>query len=73
MLVITESIDPGFVRMNARMFRAAAEKAGVKTFAAIDAEGRNHFTIVTKLGAKGEDPTRAAMVDFIRKRCRELN
>jgi acetyl esterase/lipase len=73
MLVITERNDPGFVRMNARTFQTAAEKAGVKSFAAIDAEDRNHFTIVIKLGAKGEDPTRAAMVEFVRKRCRELD
>lgn len=72
-LVITESDDPGPVRLGARMLQAAAEKAGVKQIKFIDAENRNHFTIVTNLGRKGDDAPRAAMVEFIRRRCTELD
>jgi len=73
LLMITETQDPGYVRMNARMFQAAAQKAGVKSFSAIDAGDRNHFSIVIKLASKTEDPTRTAMAEFIRKRCGELD
>jgi acetyl esterase/lipase len=73
MLMITETLDPGFVRMNAKKFQAAAEKAGLKSFTAMDAEDRNHFSIVLKLAAKTEDPIRTAMVEFIRKRSKELD
>jgi acetyl esterase/lipase len=73
MLVVTESNDPGYLRLNLRMFRAAAEKAGVKSFSCIDAPDRNHFSIVTKLAAREADPIRTAMIEFVRKRCQELD
>lgn len=72
-LVITETDDPGALRLSARQLQTAAEKAGLKQVKFIDAEGRNHFTIVTSLARKAEDPTRAAMLEFIRARCRELD
>jgi acetyl esterase/lipase len=73
MLVITETEDPGPVRLYARLFREAARRAGVKDVRFIDAERRNHFSIVIALGAKAEDPSRTAMVEFIRRRSAELD
>jgi acetyl esterase/lipase len=73
MLVITETEDPGVVRLYAHLFRKAADRDGVKGIRFLDAEKRNHFNIVLGLGSKAEDPSRSAMVDFIRERCRELD
>ena len=73
MLVITETQDPGYVRLNAAQLRRAAQDAGVKDIRFMDAENRNHFSIVTNLARKGDDPQRTAMVDFIRQRCKELD
>ena len=73
MLVITETQDPGFVRASAVQLRRAADQAGVKDIRFMDAEDRNHFSIVTSLSRKADDPQRSAMVDFIRQRCKELD
>jgi hypothetical protein len=73
MLVITETQDPGYVRLNAGQLRRAAQQAGVKDIRFMDAEDRNHFSIVTNLARKTEDPQRTAMVTFIRERCRTLD
>jgi len=73
MLVITETQDPGYVRLNAGHLRRAAQQAGVKDIRFMDAEDRNHFSIVTNLARKTEDPQRTAMVTFIRERCRTLD
>jgi acetyl esterase/lipase len=72
MLVITES-DNAPLRAGTQLFRAAAEKAGAKELRFIDAEHRNHISIVMKLAAKGDDPSRTAMLDFIRQRCKDLD
>ena len=68
MLVITETEDAGLIRPTMKAFQAAAEKAGVKDVRFIDADQRNHLSIVIHLARK-DDPVRAEMVDFIRKRC----
>jgi acetyl esterase/lipase len=72
MLVITESKDPP-VRAQMKMFQAAAEKDGLKSIRFADAEDRTHLTIVTKMMAKGDDPVRAMVVDFVQQRCKELD
>jgi acetyl esterase/lipase len=71
MLVITES-DNAPLRAGTRLFRLAGEKAGAKDFRFIDAEHRNHISIVIKLAAKADDPSRTAMLDFVRRRCEDL-
>jgi acetyl esterase/lipase len=73
MLVITETQDPGAVRASALQLKRAAQQAGVKDIRFMDAEDRNHFTIVTNLARRTDDPQRSAMVDFIRQRCKELD
>jgi dienelactone hydrolase len=74
MLVITETEDDkALLRETMAGFKKAVEAAELKNVTFIDAEERNHISIVTKLMAKGEDPQRAAMIEFIRKRCAELD
>jgi acetyl esterase/lipase len=71
MLVITESEDAGMIRPSMKLFERAAEKAGVKDLRFIDAEERNHISIVMNL-ARRTDEVRASMVDFIEKRSKDL-
>lgn len=73
MLVITETEDPGAIRPGTRLFQKAAEKAGVRNLTFIDAANRNHYSIVIRLAAKEEDPSRTAMLEFIRNRSRDLD
>ncbi|HVR85265.1 MAG TPA: alpha/beta hydrolase [Planctomycetota bacterium] len=72
MLVITESEDVGMIRPSMKLFQRAAEKAGVKDLRFIDAEQRNHISIVMNLARK-TDEVRASMLDFIQKRCKDLD
>ena len=73
LLVITETEDAAPVRLYLRLFREAANRAGVTGIRYLDAEKRNHFSIVVGLAAKAADPSRTAMVEFIRERCRQLD
>jgi len=73
MLVITETQDFGVIRNNMELLRAAAQKAGVSDIRFVDAEQRNHITIVTSLARRGDEPVRQAMVDFVRQRCQALD
>jgi acetyl esterase/lipase len=74
MLVLTEEHDDfGGVRESTALFRKAVSDAEVKTVTFVDAKDRNHFSIVTQMMRKGDDPQRAAIVEFIRKRCAELD
>lgn len=73
MLVITETQDFGMIRNNMELLRAAAQKAGVSGIRFVDAEQRNHITIVTSLARRGDEPVRQAMVDFVRQRCQALD
>src|SRR5262245_11281684 len=73
MLVITETQDFGVIRHNMELLRAAAQKAGVSDIRFVDAEQRNHITIVTSLARRGDEPVRQAMVDFVRQRCQALD
>jgi acetyl esterase/lipase len=72
MLVITESEDVGLVRPSMKLFQRAAEKAGVKDIRFMDAEQRNHLSIVMNLARKADD-VREAMVEFVQKRCKDLD
>lgn len=73
MLVLTETEDLGIIRENMELLRAAATKADRQEVRFVDAEQRNHLTIVTNLARKGAEPVRAAMLEFVRQRCRELD
>ena len=73
MLVITETNDTYKLRPTMRAFKATAEEAGVKNLTFIDAEERTHITIVVKMATEKDDPSRAHVVTFVRKRCRELD
>lgn len=72
MLVITESEDIGMIRSNMELLRAAARAAGVQGVRFLDAEHRNHITIVTHLAQLRDEPVRNSMLEFVRQRCREL-
>jgi acetyl esterase/lipase len=72
MLVITETEDPGIIRANMRALRTAAEKAGEQGIEFVDAERRNHISIVVRL-ASPTDEVRQAMVDFVKQRCSALD
>jgi dipeptidyl aminopeptidase/acylaminoacyl peptidase len=74
MLVISEENDDfGGIQESKAAFKRALEEAKFKDVTFLEAKDRNHFSIVTKMMAKGEDPQRAAMVKFIRERCAELD
>ena len=73
MLVITETEDAEAIRPGTQLFRAALQKAGAKDFRFIDAQHLNHFSIVMSLARKGDDPTRAAMLAFVRERSNALD
>ncbi len=73
MLVITETEDAAFLRGGMQLLRAAGARADVKDLSFMDAEHRNHFSIVTGLARNGGDPQRAAMLDFVQRRCRDLD
>ena len=72
MLVITETEDAAFLRGGMQLLRAAGIRADVKDLRFIDAEHRNHFSIVIGLARKSGDPQRSAMLDFVRRRCLAL-
>jgi len=74
MLVITETEDDkALLRETMAGFKKAVEAAELKNVTFLDAQDRNHISIVTKLMAKGDDPSRSAMIEFITKRCAELD
>ncbi|HXX94082.1 MAG TPA: alpha/beta hydrolase [Planctomycetota bacterium] len=82
MLVITEADAKGggqgvpesfFVRSSTAVFKTALEQSGFKDVTFMDAKDRNHVTIVMDLMKKGDDFVREAMVQFIRKRCQDLD
>ncbi len=65
-LVLTETDDNLRVRPSMELFRAAAAKAGTKDITFVDAEGRNHFSIIARMGAAGDDPYRRRILDFVK-------
>jgi acetyl esterase/lipase len=72
MLVVTETELAAWLRRSTDALRAAAKEAGVDGIRFVDAEHRNHLSIVVQLAAK-EDAVRQALVGFVRQRCRELD
>lgn len=72
-LVITETIDTLRVRPSMGALRLAVEKEGLKDFAFVDAEERDHTTIVTRMLGLAADPYRQRVVDFVLERCKALD
>lgn len=70
MLVITETDDNYHLRPDMEKLKKAFD--GAKNVSFLDADDRNHITIVTRMMLKADDPARDAIVDFIKKRCEEL-
>jgi acetyl esterase/lipase len=66
-LVLTETDDTLKVRPSMMLLKAAVQRQGVKDFEFVDAEGRDHFTIISKMMAEGEDPYRRRVLDFVLK------
>ena len=73
MLVLTETDDNLRVRPSMRLLKAAVGRAGVKDVEFVDAEERNHISIMMRMGGSGDDPVRDRIVKFVRERCRELD
>jgi hypothetical protein len=55
------------------ILRAAVRSQGVSGVEFFDAEGRNHLSIVTRMMDPGDDPVRARILEWIRKRCKALD
>lgn len=73
MLVITETKDTFFVRPSMEQLRKAVEAAGNTRVEFADAKDRNHISIVVQLFREGEEEVRDRVVEFVKKRCRELD
>lgn len=72
MLVVTETKDNSMVRPTMKKFKEAFEKEGIKGVEFADAEDRDHGSILSKMSLDRDDPVRAKIVEFIKKRCAEL-
>ncbi len=73
MLVLTEMDDNLKVRPSMVAFKKAIEKEGVKGAEFVDAEGRNHNTIIANMFQKADDPYRDKIVEFVKKTCDALD
>jgi acetyl esterase/lipase len=73
MLVLTEVDDNFRVRPSMKAFQAALEMEGISNARFVDAKGRDHISIVTRMMRPGEDEVRDAIVEFVEKRCAELD
>ncbi len=73
MLVITETNDTLRVRPSMEILRAAVGSQKIQGVEFVDAEGRDHLTIVGRMMALGADAVRDRIVEWVRKRCRELD
>ena len=54
-------------------FKQALEATGFKHATFIEAKDRDHRSIVQEMIKQGDDPQRAAIVEFIQKRRKDLN
>lgn len=65
-LVLTETEDNLKVRPSMNLLKLAVQKESVKGFEFVDAEGRDHFSIIVKMMGAEEDPYRARILDFVK-------
>lgn len=65
-LVITETDDNLRVRPSMGLLKLAVQKEKVEGFEFVDAEGRDHFSIIVKMMGAGEDPYRERILDFVK-------
>ncbi len=73
LLVLTETRDTLLVRPSMEILRAAVRRQSVAGVEFADAEDRDHLSIVIRMSAPGADPVRARIVEWVRRRCRELD
>jgi acetyl esterase/lipase len=66
-LVLTETDDNLKVRPSMMFLKAAVQRSGAKGFEFVDAEGRDHFTIIAKMMGEADDPCRRRVLDFVRR------
>ena len=72
-LVLTETIDTLKVRPSMGALRLAVEKEAAKDFTFLDAEERDHISIVTRMMGLTADPYRQRIVDFVLARSKALD
>lgn len=65
-LVLTETEDNLRVRPSLGLLKLAVQKENVMGFEFVDAEGRDHFSIIVKMMIADEDPYRAKILDFVK-------
>ncbi len=73
MLVVTETRDTLLVRPSMEILRAAVRRQGIAGVEFFDAQDRDHITIIARTSAPGDDPVRAKIIEWIRRRCAELD
>jgi acetyl esterase/lipase len=73
LLVLTETTDTLRVRPMMEQLRDAVKREGVNGVEFVDAEERDHNSIVTRMMGKGDDPYRDRVIEFVRSRCKELD
>jgi hypothetical protein len=66
-LVLTETDDNLKVRPSMMLLKAAVQRQGAKDFEFVDAEGRDHYSIIARMMAEGEDPYRERILQFVRR------
>ncbi|HEX7899745.1 MAG TPA: alpha/beta hydrolase [Planctomycetota bacterium] len=64
-LVLTETDDNLKVRPSMMFLKAAVERSGAKGFEFVDAEGRDHFSIIARMMGEAEDPYRQRVLEFV--------
>ncbi len=64
-LVLTETQDTLLVRPSMMFLKAAVQGSGTNGFEFVDAEGRDHFTIIGRMMAEGADPYRERILKFV--------
>jgi acetyl esterase/lipase len=72
-LVLTETTDNLQVRPSMGRLLTAVEQEGVKDFQFVDAEERDHMTIVTRMLGLAADPYRQRVIDFVNARTKALD
>jgi len=72
-LVITETRDTLLVRPSMEILKAAVRGQGVTGVEFVDAAERDHLSIVVRMMLPGEDPIRSRILEWVRKRCQDLD
>jgi len=73
MLVVTETNDSMRLRPTMQNFKAAFEREKIPGVTFIDADDRDHISIVTRMMRPEDDPVRDSVIEFVKKRCKDLD